>query len=123
MKYLLFDPRPQRKFACDQCSMKFITSNHLSRHKLTHSGFKPFQCSHCEKSYSQSNDLIKHLRIHLGPNVYHCDVGECQETFAKFGELKIHKTSHYNAVELLTEETYDIAIGSIKLVYSNSSTT
>lgn len=119
--YDLLFPLPQRKFACDQCSMKFITSNLLRRHKLTHSGFKPFQCNHCGNSYSQSNDLIKHLRSHLGPNVYKCDFTDCQETFAKFKELKIHKASHCSADELMMEETYDI--GSIKLLFSNSSTT
>lgn len=99
--------------------MRFVTNGHLTRHKRAHSGLKPFQCPHCGKSYSQSNDLIKHLRTHLGVKVYKCEIAGCEEAFAKFSELKVHKASHYSAVELMTEESYDIdSIGSVKLLHS-----
>lgn len=96
--------------------MRFITSGHLRRHKLTHNGLKPHKCEYCRKAYSQSNDLVKHLRTHLGPNIYRCDIDDCTESFAKFNQLKNHKMIHYSASEMLTEEAYGGEIDSMKLL-------
>lgn len=57
---------------------------------------------------------MKHLRTHLGPKVYRCDIGECQEAFAKFNELKSHKLMHYNGE--MMEEDYGGEIDSMKLM-------
>ena len=96
--------------------MRFITSSHLRRHKVTHNKLKPYQCQYCSKSYTQSNDLVKHLRTHLGPNVYKCDINDCSEAFPKFTELKNHKMIHFAASEMLTEEAYGGDIESMKLI-------
>lgn len=93
--------------------MRFITSGHLSRHKLTHNGLKPYPCQYCGKAYTQSNDLIKHLRTHLGPNVYKCDIDDCSEAFPKFTELKNHKVEHFNVSEILKEKLYEGRIESL----------
>lgn len=68
---------------------------------VIHSGLRPHACKHCSKSYTQSNDLVKHLRTHFGPNIYRCEIGDCQESFAKFKELKKHRLDHG---EFITEE-------------------
>lgn len=99
----------QKKFACEVCGMRFITSGHLRRHELTHTGMKPFQCQYCEKAYAQSNDLSKHLRSHLGPNIYKCEVEGCNDSFSKFGELKRHKQEHFITSDMIVvDEAYEV---------------
>jgi len=54
----------RRPYACDQCSKRFQQSDHLIRHKRTHSGEKPFACTLCSKKYRDPTTLRRHVQSH-----------------------------------------------------------
>ena len=51
----------KKVYACDQCEKTYGSSNHLSRHKVTHTGVK-FACEFCDREFTRKDKLNKHKR-------------------------------------------------------------
>jgi len=51
----------KKVYACDQCEKTYGSSNHLSRHKVTHTGVK-FACEFCDSEFTRKDKLNKHKR-------------------------------------------------------------
>ncbi|KAJ3179255.1 hypothetical protein HDU85_004946 [Gaertneriomyces sp. JEL0708] len=54
----------KRKYACPSCSLTFRRTEHLLRHKLTHSGEKPYGCDICSRGFSRMDALRRHQKVH-----------------------------------------------------------
>lgn len=74
------------------CCKSFKQRQKISRHLLTHTGYKPFKCDECKKCFGTRETLTQHLRTHSGEKPYKCDV--CGKCFSISSSLKIHMRTH-----------------------------
>ena len=81
-----------KPYSCDICNRRFTVSNHLARHKRTHTKEKPYGCDVCNKRFIRSDDLRKHQRSHTGEKPYECFV--CNKRFSQSSNLSRHKLTH-----------------------------
>ncbi|RXG68358.1 Zinc finger protein [Armadillidium vulgare] len=51
-----------RPYACTICGARFSMKIDLSRHTLTHTGFKPHKCPRCGKGFIRNDRMLVHLR-------------------------------------------------------------
>ena len=51
------------KYPCDICGKKFTRPQHVTRHKLLHTGERPHTCprDNCDKSFAREDKLKYHL--------------------------------------------------------------
>ncbi|KAK7206211.1 hypothetical protein BZA70DRAFT_276034 [Myxozyma melibiosi] len=54
--------RRKRAYSCSQCSASFKRSEHLVRHKRSHTMERPFDCSYCHNSFGRKDILQRHIR-------------------------------------------------------------
>ncbi|XP_038673263.1 zinc finger protein 98-like [Scyliorhinus canicula] len=81
-----------KRFRCDVCDKRFVTSTNLLRHKVIHTGEKPFRCDVCEKDFTLSCQLLLHQRNHRGEKPFKCDV--CDKSFSASSDLCRHRRIH-----------------------------
>ncbi|KAJ3040967.1 hypothetical protein HDV00_010039 [Rhizophlyctis rosea] len=55
-----------RRYKCATCQQSFRRTEHLLRHRLTHSGERPYPCTICSRGFSRLDALQRHLRTHNG---------------------------------------------------------
>lgn len=72
--------------------MTFVTSSHLKKHHLVHTGEKPHACHVCGTRFSKANNLKRHLLIHTGDRPFVCR--ECGDAFTTNGDMKRHVRTH-----------------------------
>ncbi|KAG7691861.1 hypothetical protein KL915_004924 [Ogataea haglerorum] len=49
-----------KPFECEFCSRAFKRKEHLRRHSLTHTNYRPHVCSNCERGFRRSDNLKNH---------------------------------------------------------------
>lgn len=91
-----------KPYECNICNRRFTISNHLARHRRTHTKEKPYGCNVCTKRFTRSDDLRKHQRSHSGEKPYECFV--CHRRFSQSSNLSRHKLTH------IGDELYDYVI-------------
>ncbi|KAH6561742.1 hypothetical protein BASA50_000492 [Batrachochytrium salamandrivorans] len=57
-------PTTLRQHRCTSCPLSFLRSEHLARHRLTHSGRKPFSCDGCHRGFARLDALQRHQKMH-----------------------------------------------------------
>ncbi|KAG7823726.1 hypothetical protein KL909_003123 [Ogataea angusta] len=51
---------PDKPFECEFCSRAFKRKEHLRRHSLTHTNYRPHVCSNCKRGFRRSDNLKNH---------------------------------------------------------------
>ncbi|EJD73327.1 zinc finger protein, partial [Loa loa] len=62
----------EKRFKCETCAKRFISSWNLRVHVRTHTGEKPFSCPECTGNFTDKANLDKHMMIHTGEKPYNC---------------------------------------------------
>ena len=79
---------------CNKCHKVFASKFTLRNHQKIHQ--RKHQCSYCSKSFYHVRDLRNHVeKIHF---VFICEM--CDFSASKYSELKAHKFTHKEEVEL-----------------------
>lgn len=52
--------RLSKAYPCDVCERVFARSDHLKRHRDTHSNFRPYNCSYCLRLFSRKENQKRH---------------------------------------------------------------
>ncbi|XP_064190408.1 PR domain zinc finger protein 5 [Anguilla rostrata] len=79
-------------FDCPACDKKFISSNQLKRHMITHSEKRPYTCEVCSRSFKRLDQVTAHKIIHSEDKPYKCKL--CGKEFAHRNVYKNHKKTH-----------------------------
>ncbi|XP_065582450.1 zinc finger protein 260-like isoform X3 [Artemia franciscana] len=84
--------KKKRKFACNLCDARFVTSPHLKRHIKTHTGEKSFKCSECQRAFAVKENLLSHMTIHTQEKRHVCII--CDAKFLRNRHLNRHLALH-----------------------------
>ncbi|CAL8273773.1 unnamed protein product [Arctogadus glacialis] len=76
-------------FECHACDKKFISTNQLKRHMITHSEKRPYTCEVCSRSFKRLDQVTAHKIIHSEDKPYRCKL--CGKEFAHRNVYKNHK--------------------------------
>ncbi|KPP59558.1 hypothetical protein Z043_122510, partial [Scleropages formosus] len=79
-------------FDCPACDKKFISTNQLKRHMITHSEKRPYTCEVCSRSFKRLDQVTAHKIIHSEDKPYKCKL--CGKEFAHRNVYKNHKKTH-----------------------------
>ncbi|XP_046726113.1 PR domain zinc finger protein 5 isoform X2 [Silurus meridionalis] len=79
-------------FDCPACDKKFISTNQLKRHMITHSEKRPYTCEICNRSFKRLDQVTAHKIIHSEDKPYKCKL--CWKEFAHRNVYKNHKKTH-----------------------------
>ncbi|KAG7255784.1 hypothetical protein CRUP_030131, partial [Coryphaenoides rupestris] len=79
-------------FECHACDKKFISTNQLKRHMITHSEKRPYTCEVCSRSFKRLDQVTAHKIIHSEDKPYRCKL--CGKEFAHRNVYKNHKKTH-----------------------------
>ncbi|XP_030643206.1 PR domain zinc finger protein 5 [Chanos chanos] len=79
-------------FDCPACDKKFISTNQLKRHMITHSEKRPYTCEICSRSFKRLDQVTAHKIIHSEDKPYKCKL--CWKEFAHRNVYKNHKKTH-----------------------------
>ncbi|XP_031167742.1 PR domain zinc finger protein 5 [Sander lucioperca] len=77
---------------CHACDKKFISTNQLKRHMITHSEKRPYTCEICSRSFKRLDQVTAHKIIHSEDKPYKCKL--CGKEFAHRNVYKNHKKTH-----------------------------
>uniref|UniRef100_A0A8C6MA47 Zinc finger protein n=1 Tax=Nothobranchius furzeri TaxID=105023 RepID=A0A8C6MA47_NOTFU len=79
-------------YECHACDKKFISTNQLKRHMITHSEKRPYTCEICSRSFKRLDQVTAHKIIHSEDKPYKCKL--CGKEFAHRNVYKNHKKTH-----------------------------
>lgn len=80
----------EKKFPCDICGGKFLSTASLKTHKKKHSG--KWVCSICRLSVGSNMALAEHMRKHTGEKPFVCD--SCGRSYSTKVGLNSHHRVH-----------------------------
>ena len=95
------------KFKCGFCDLLFNSVANLKMHVSNiHESNKNYKCKFCEQVFGQSGTLKDHIiNVHQlsisGPG---CKCDKCGKLFSKLEDLKIHKKSAHDQLDLKVNE-------------------
>ena len=79
----------ERPFKCDQCDMRFKSTDTMMSHKTAvHVAERNHKCSYCQKEFKKGFALKRHLDIHVGNFSAHCKI--CDKSFVQKDNYKLH---------------------------------
>ena len=86
-----FSPEVHYKYPCDICGKKFTRPQHVTRHKLLHTGERPHTCprDNCDKSFAREDKLKYHLIKGCPPELDQSLDSRFEKKFV-FGNMKNH---------------------------------
>ncbi|EJD73442.1 zinc finger protein [Loa loa] len=102
----------EKRFKCETCAKRFISSWNLRVHVRTHTGEKPFSCPECTRNFTGKGSLLNHMSIHTGKKPYSCS--KCGMNFADSSNRLRHSRTHTN------EKPYACSVCNKKFSQSNN---
>lgn len=108
-----------KPFVCE-CGKSYSRSDHLNRHKISHSeNTKPFQCSLCVSRFSNRSHLNRHMKLHLeekneerSKGKYFCSI--CNISFNHKTKYKKHQSKEHLQLEKTIECYYPYCCSKFK---------
>ncbi|GMR34847.1 hypothetical protein PMAYCL1PPCAC_05042, partial [Pristionchus mayeri] len=87
------------KFACSQCTKKFISQAYLNKHMIKHSALPKFvPCSKCTKKFVSQEYLNKHMKKHS------VSCSKCAKKFISQEDLNKHMRKYPMKEEEMEED-------------------
>lgn len=84
--------RDDRPHACTMCPFVSVETSKLRRHMRAHTGERPYKCDECDYAAADAARLRRHQRTHNGQRPYKCPV--CAMTFAQGNTMTAHRATH-----------------------------
>lgn len=85
------DPNLRKKYICNVCGAKVLSSSYLKVHMRLHSKENPYSCNLCGARFKVARYLKWHLRKHK--ELYPCK--QCGLSFQSYSLLQDHMKSHF----------------------------
>lgn len=86
--------KKQKIHACDQCDKAYHRKDHLTRHKLEHTGERPHICIVCLKSFVRKDKLTRHEKIHYKDSRVQFNCPDCNRKFLRKDSMEKHRKTH-----------------------------
>ncbi|XP_061516816.1 zinc finger protein OZF-like [Anopheles gambiae] len=85
------DPNSRKKYICNVCGAKVLSSSYLKVHMRLHSKENPYSCNLCGARFKVARYLKWHLRKHK--ELYPCK--QCGLSFQSYSLLQDHMKTHF----------------------------
>ncbi|KAG7252702.1 hypothetical protein CRUP_007230 [Coryphaenoides rupestris] len=79
----------RRKLTCTLCNRRCSSSLNLQEHRKVH---EIFECHACDKKFISTNQLKRHMITHSEKRPYTCEV--CSRSFKRLDQVTAHKIIH-----------------------------
>ena len=81
----------EKKFACQDCGMLFVSRDELRSHRLHNHLTRQFKCDYrnCGRSFATKSTLERHEKSHSEERPYVCDI--CSKKFKSLEYVNAHK--------------------------------
>lgn len=82
----------EKPYTCPECSMSFRSPSNLAQHLKTHKDERPWACNLCPKRFKRNGILLVHMRTHTGEKPFCCDI--CGRRFTQKNDMLKHQQTH-----------------------------
>ncbi|XP_058819810.1 zinc finger protein 121-like [Topomyia yanbarensis] len=90
-----------KDFTCDQCKMRFRSTERYKAHLRHHKGLKPEVCKVCSSEFNSSRALRRHMHKHTDGKKYQCK--DCGKSYKYATSLTLHRKCHQDVQKFVCD--------------------